>query len=187
MMKPEVVWKGVLTLSILLFCEEIFLTYVRNNMHILLTYVKNNVYNSSYGASAKAHKKEEFSMARPAKKRRVCKPPKFNCFTPVSNKGAKDICVLEVDEYECIRLIDYEGQTQEECARQMNLVRTSVTAIYARARQKIADCLVNGKELWIEGGNYEVCEGNLPTCTHKKSAEKCRLCEKEKTLQQESC
>lgn len=124
-------------------------------------------------------------MARPAKKRRICKPPKFNCFTPVTNKAPKDVSVLEVDEYECIRLIDYEGFTQEECARQMNLVRTSVTAIYARARQKIADSLVNGKELWIEGGNYEVCEGNLPTCAHKAASASCAACGKKTTPQQE--
>lgn len=124
-------------------------------------------------------------MARPAKKRRICKPPKFNCFTPVTNKAPKDVSVLEVDEYECIRLIDYEGFTQEACARQMNLVRTSVTAIYARARQKIADSLVNGKELWIEGGNYEVCEGNLPSCTHKAASASCAACDKKNTPQQE--
>lgn len=115
-------------------------------------------------------------MARPAKKRRICRPPKVNCFMPVSKAVPAGVTVLEVDEYECIRLIDYEGLTQEECARQMNLVRTSVTGIYARARQKIADSLVNGKELWIEGGNYEVCEGNLETCRHKTDGGKCSLC-----------
>lgn len=120
-------------------------------------------------------------MARPAKKRRICCPPKFNCFTPIGRDIPDGVVVLEVDEYECLRLIDYEGLTQEECAKQMNLVRTSVTGIYARARQKIADSLVNGKELWIEGGSYEVCEGGLESCPSRKEREKCSQCSKEYT------
>lgn len=120
-------------------------------------------------------------MARPAKKRRICRPPKYNCFTPVAKTQADKVVVLEVDEYECLRLIDYEGLTQVECAEQMNLVRTSVTGIYARARQKIADCLVNGKELWIEGGSYEVCGGQLETCPHKPGSGKCSQCNEEHT------
>lgn len=72
--------------------------------------------------------------------------------------------ILEVDEYESIRLIDYEGLTQEECAKQMNLIRTSVQAIYAQARRKLADSLVNGKRLEIRGGAYVVCEGDRQEC-----------------------
>ena len=72
-------------------------------------------------------------------------------------------------------------QEEVECAKQMNLVRTSVTGIYARARQKIADSLVNGKELWIEGGSYEVCEGGLESCPSRKESEKCSQCSKEHT------
>ena len=120
-------------------------------------------------------------MARPAKKRRICRPPKFNCFTPIGKDIPDGVVVLEVDEYECLRLIDYEGLTQSECAEQMNLVRTSVTGIYAKARQKIADSLVNGKELWIKGGSYEVCEGGLESCPSRKESEKCSQCSKEHT------
>ena len=71
---------------------------------------------------------------------------------------------MSLDEFECIRLIDYEGITQEECAEQINMDRTSVTLMYARARKKLAECLVTGKELRIEGGNYEFCPGNLEQC-----------------------
>lgn len=120
-------------------------------------------------------------MARPAKKRRICRPPKVNGFTPMGQEVPGEAVVLEVDEYECLRLIDYEGLTQGECAEQMNLVRTSVTGIYARARQKIADSLVNGKELWIKGGNYEVCGGDLATCRHKTDSGKCSRCNEENT------
>jgi predicted DNA-binding protein (UPF0251 family) len=61
---------------------------------------------------------------------------------------------MTVDEYEAIRLIDLEGFTQEECAAQMQIARTT-----AEARAKIAQSLVNGKVLKIEGGDYQLCQG----------------------------
>lgn len=68
-----------------------------------------------------------------------------------------------VDEYEAVRLIDLEGMTQEECADKMHVARTTVQAIYTAARKKLADTIVNGKRLLIEGGDYRVCEGG-PRC-----------------------
>ena len=102
-------------------------------------------------------------MSRPPKKRRICKIPSFQRFNPEKVKSEETV-ILEVDEYESIRLIDYEGLTQEECAKQMNLIRTSVQAIYAQARRKLADSLVNGKRLEIRGGAYVVCEGDRQEC-----------------------
>lgn len=100
-------------------------------------------------------------MARPRKHRKICSLPKRNKFGPVGiEKFQLDHIIMAVDEYETIRLIDYMGFTQEECAQQMNVARTTVQSIYAKARQKIADCLVNGKVLLIEGGEYKLCGGN---------------------------
>lgn len=65
--------------------------------------------------------------------------------------------VLAVDEYETIRLIDLLGLTQEECAGQMGVARTTVQALYEAARAKLADMLVNGRLLHVEGGPYELC------------------------------
>lgn len=71
---------------------------------------------------------------------------------------------MTVDEYECVRLIDLEGMNQEACAEKMRIARTTVQSIYAEARKKLADSLVNGKQLRIEGGDYELCDGQSARC-----------------------
>ncbi len=127
-------------------------------------------------------------MARPTRSRKICKEPKYRVFAPVQDKTGgmiadtgsesghkvtdtksgsydRDIShdiILTFDEYETIRLIDSVGLTQEQCARHMGAARTTVTDIYDRARNKIADMLINGRELAIEGGNYSVCNGARP-------------------------
>ncbi len=104
-------------------------------------------------------------MARPRKWRNVCSLPKNNRFGPLDR--ATDIegyITMTVDEYETIRLIDLEGFTQEECAKQMNVARSTVQGIYVEARRKLAESLVNGKPLLIEGGEYRLCDGDGQDC-----------------------
>ncbi len=99
-------------------------------------------------------------MARPMKWRKVCCLPENNRFGPLSlitDEGSQ--IKMTVDEYETIRLIDLEGFTQEECAKQMNVARSTVQGIYIEARKKVAESLVNGKVLSIEGGEYQLCDG----------------------------
>lgn len=71
---------------------------------------------------------------------------------------------MSVDEYEAIRLIDAEGYTQETCAEHMNVSRSTIQGIYDSARRKLSDSLVNGKVLWIEGGEYRLCDGTSRGC-----------------------
>ncbi|MGI6038994.1 MAG: DUF134 domain-containing protein [Clostridiales bacterium] len=99
-------------------------------------------------------------MARPRKRRMVCSLPERSKFGPLDlPANAENIVVMSVDEYETIRLIDMEGFTQEECAQQMNVARSTVQGIYNVARKKLAEALVDGKILTIEGGEYRLCEG----------------------------
>ena len=99
-------------------------------------------------------------MPRPKKWRRVCSLPDVDRFGPLGLPQKKAyVVIMSVDEYETIRLIDLEGLSQEECARIMNVARTTVQGIYQEARKKIAESLVNGKVLRIEGGEYRLCGG----------------------------
>lgn len=95
-------------------------------------------------------------MGRSAKARRVCIMPRYARFAPQPDE-AKVPVRMEVEDYECIRLMDYLGMTQEECAEQMGVARTTVQAIYMRARRRLAGALVEGRPLEITGGNFELC------------------------------
>lgn len=100
-------------------------------------------------------------MPRPKKLRRICGEPLCHHFGPRNGESENlSSIIMTVDEYETIRLIDLEGLSQEDCAVRMNVARTTAQAIYNRARHKTAMCLVQGNELKIVGGDYEVCDGS---------------------------
>lgn len=103
-------------------------------------------------------------MPRPRKFRNVCHFPRNLRFLPEENGEKRPPVVLSVDEYETLRLIDREGFSQEECGERMNVARTTVQLIYTSARKKLADMLVEGRELRIEGGEYRLCNGNAASC-----------------------
>lgn len=84
--------------------------------------------------------------------------PEFVGFVP-DGIPTGDTVELAYDELEVIRLLDLEKMSQEEAAAHMGVSRTTVTGIYERARSKVADSLVNGKRLCIEGGNVA-----FPSC-----------------------
>lgn len=112
-------------------------------------------------------------MARPKKSRKVCKLPNSNSFSPLGNEDLDDCVIMTVDEYETIRLIDYIEYNQEECAKQMEIARTTVQLIYNEARKKVADALVNGRVLVIEGGEIALCEEDNPDCCLKANTTCC--------------
>ena len=96
-------------------------------------------------------------------------------FGPLGERaGIGGMIRLTVDEYETVRLIDYEGLMQEECAEKMQVARTTVQATYIAARKKIAAMLVEGKALCIEGGNFALCDGNNEKCRDRKCCQHVR-------------
>ena len=116
-------------------------------------------------------------MPRPKKCRRVCDYPQTLTFLPEDHKNREQVVILTVDEYETIHLIDKEGLSQEQCCDFMQVARTTVQQIYASARKKLADVLVDGLPLRIEGGDYQLCSGDSQGCG-------CTNCYKQKFNQQ---
>lgn len=98
-------------------------------------------------------------MGRPTRCRRVCVEPESSGFLPRASGGSEEV-VLTVDEYEVLRLVDFEKRSHQQCAEQMGISRTTVTEICESARFKLADSLVNSKALVISGGHYRVCRGD---------------------------
>ena len=92
--------------------------------------------------------------------------------------------VLNVDEYEAIRLIDRQGFSQEECSAYMQVARTTVQMIYNSARKKLAAALVDGLPLRIEGGSYQLCDGKEEACGCGGCRRHLRACS-QKTLMEE--
>lgn len=101
-------------------------------------------------------------MPRPKRCRRICSEPINNVFYPSVDNGLEGIS-LTLDEYEVIRLVDLEGYSHLECAKQMDISRSTVQEIYESARRKIASFIVYGRKLYIRGGDYQVCG-----CSKKK-------------------
>lgn len=98
-------------------------------------------------------------MARPTKCRRICHMPLVQEFTPAGQPEDEPI-ILNLDEYEAIRLMDREGMSQQGCSKRMGVARTTVQKIYETARRKVANALVEGRPLKIQGGDFQLCEGN---------------------------
>ena len=106
-------------------------------------------------------------MPRPRKDRKVCHFPQTLTFTPADAPEEKQPVILTIDEYETIRLIDKEGLSQEECGEFMQVARTTVQLVYGAARKKLAEAIVEGRPLRIEGGNYRLCNGEASSCGRK--------------------
>jgi predicted DNA-binding protein (UPF0251 family) len=89
--------------------------------------------------------------------RRVDYLPRITSFKPAGVPVAQlQETRISIEEVEAIRLKDLEGLEQEESARKMNVSRSTFARILLAARQKMADALLNGKAIRIEGGNYEL-------------------------------
>ncbi|NTW91554.1 MAG: DUF134 domain-containing protein [Erysipelotrichaceae bacterium] len=90
-------------------------------------------------------------MPRPIKERSIREKPVCCRFIPEKIQNTETV-ILTMDEFDVIRKCDYERLSQENCAQTMNVSRTTVQRIYASARQKIAEALILGKVLEVDGG-----------------------------------
>lgn len=96
-------------------------------------------------------------MPRPTKWRCVSFMPQITYFKPagVPLRLLKEVC-LSVEEAEAIRLKDLEGLEQEECSQRMHISRPTFHRVLGSARKKVAESLINGKAIRIDGGNFEM-------------------------------
>lgn len=122
-------------------------------------------------------------MSRPKRIRSIENPPVMEGFKPfgipISNL---EPVILLFEEYEAIRLSDYEGMTQEQAALQMKVSRPTFTRIYEKARRTIAQAFVEGKAIFIEGGNFHTndcwyrCDNCMKLNIHPCETDTCNYC-----------
>ncbi|MCD6355540.1 MAG: DUF134 domain-containing protein [Prolixibacteraceae bacterium] len=123
-------------------------------------------------------------MPRRKRNRRIQAPPIIKGMSVFGVRGRKSNEVsLRLEEYETIRLLDYQGLTQEEAAVHMDISRPTLTRIYEEARVKVATAFVEGRDIIFRGGDiyfdknwfkcnackanfnhYEADDPNCPVC-----------------------
>ena len=109
-------------------------------------------------------------MPRTTKCRRVCVEPLSKLFkVETQSDEAVGLCI---EELESIRLIDFEGLEQGEAAQRMEVSRGTFQRILYEARRKVAEALVQGKSIIVEGGNYEI---SSKACDTLKRCSKCKF------------
>jgi predicted DNA-binding protein (UPF0251 family) len=84
-----------------------------------------------------------------------------------------DEVVMTLDEFEAVRLADLDGLYQEQAAEQMNVSRPTFSRIIESAHRKVADVLVHGKALRIEGGPVHA-SGRRQCCRVHERGRTCR-------------
>ena len=93
-------------------------------------------------------------MPRPKIPRFVSAYPTIAAFVPHGMAVTGEVS-MSVEELEAIRLSDFEGLDQETAANMMEVSRQTYGRILAGARNIVAEALITGKALKVEGGNYE--------------------------------
>ncbi|MFC1888005.1 DUF134 domain-containing protein [Candidatus Cloacimonadota bacterium] len=103
-------------------------------------------------------------MSRPKKERSVNRPPLFTAFKPMGVMGTTlEQISLTLDEFEAIRLADYLDMEHSEASEEMQISRSTFTRLIEKARHKISRFIMEGKGLYIEGGNIHF-RGNVIHC-----------------------
>lgn len=96
-------------------------------------------------------------MGRPPRRRFVACMPRAFAFKPVGIRACDlDQVVLGFDELEAMRLVDFEGLSQEQAAASLGVSRQTVGRVVEQARRTVTDALLHGKALLIDGGAFQV-------------------------------
>jgi len=114
-------------------------------------------------------------MPRPKSRRLIHTPPLYAGFKPMGVKG-RDLSDLEMslDEFEALRLADYEGLSQEDAALEMDISRSTFSRLIESARRKSSEFFIQGRRLVIEGGPVHFKE-NLVRCRECGSVMSARM------------
>lgn len=122
-------------------------------------------------------------MARPKNLRRIKEMPPVRSYLPAGDV-ADQMIIIDLEEYESIRLCDHLAITQEEAAKIMGVSRPTLTRIYSTARKKVAQAFATGSGIVFEGGKVYIdsdwyrcnnCKSLFNNYLHSKEI-KCSLC-----------
>lgn len=123
-------------------------------------------------------------MPRRKRNRRIQVPPVIKGMSVFGVRGRKsNEVILLLEEYEAIRLLDYQSLTQEEAAVYMDVSRPTLTRIYEEARKKVATAFVEGRDLIFRGGDiyfdknwYKCNECKASFSDYSEEVNKCPVC-----------
>jgi len=93
---------------------------------------------------------------RPKKYRIIHKDPQISQFSPRGKPGRPDEVELAMDEFEAIRLADFKGLDQQKAAESMRISQQTFSRVLKRAHRAVADAIVQGKIIRIQGGSYVI-------------------------------
>jgi len=120
-------------------------------------------------------------MPRTEKDRIVHTPPLFSEFKPIGVPVHELLnVILTLDEFEAFRLADYIGLSHAEGAEEMGVSRSTFTRLIEKSRKKVADFIIEGRVLSIDGGNVHFrnniircqdCGQMFKTTIHKEVSE----------------
>lgn len=129
-------------------------------------------------------------MPNRIRSRRIKGPPRMEGFKPfgIPMRELESVDLL-YEEFEALRLADYENLTQEEAAAKMNISRPTFTRLYDKARKCVARAFVEGKAIIIRGGTYFSedywyrCRNCHETTVSEKPEKNCIKCDSEDIVQ----
>jgi len=121
--------------------------------------------------------------------RHIKMPPPMEGYKPfgVPMRELESV-VMSVEEYEALRLADYEDLTHEEAAVRMKISRPTFTRLYDKARKNVAKAFAEGKAILIRGGTFIAgdywyrCNDCHETIVSAKPEEHCDKCQSEKIV-----